>query len=131
MAKNGTAFLLYVHDGANYVAVGSTEQRSLDITETTAVIDTSAKAGRSSTFIAGRYSSTLSIEALYVPNDGGIAAIKSANRLGEAVIVRVYEDGAAVEQATCIVTSVARSNPAEDNSTYAIDLQVTGAWSAV
>jgi predicted secreted protein len=130
MAKNGTAFLLYVYDGTNYVAVGSTEQRSLDITETTAVIDTSAKAGRESTFLAGRYASTLSIEALYVPNDGGIAAIKSANRLGTSVIVRVYEDGSAVEQATCIVTSVARSNPAEDNATYAIDLQVTGAWSA-
>lgn len=125
MAISGTSVLLYV--GTNLVG----SQRDLKREETTDEIDVSSKTGRAKRVLAGRYSSTLSLDALYVPTDTAYQALKEAMRDGDDVTVTIYEGGAATETASAIITSLSESFPDQDASVVSVGLTIDGEWAEV
>lgn len=133
MPINGTDVLLLVNTGTSqlpaYTVVGS--QRNLSREETTEEIDVSSKDSRAMRVLPGRYGSTLSLEALYVPDHASYVALKSAMRDGEFVLVRVSEAGFEVEEATAIVTSMSEEWPDQAEATISVDLRIDGDWLAV
>ena len=78
---NGTDVLVLVNTGTNespvWTAVGS--QRDCSFEETNEEIDMSSEDGRAKRVIAGRYASTLSLDALYVPDDTAYLDLKTAS----------------------------------------------------
>lgn len=122
MAISGTSVVLYV--GTN--AVGS--QRDLKRDETTEEIDVSSKTGRAKRVLPGRYSSSLTLDALYVPTDTAYQALKEAMRDGDDVTVTIYEDGVATETASAIITSLSESFPDQDASVVSVGLTIDGEW---
>lgn len=119
---NGTAVLVLI-DGD---VIGS--QRGVTFEETTAEIDTSSKDQREMTVIAGRYSASVSLDALYVPADGGYERLQAAMRNGSLVTVIRQEDGDILESAPALVTSLSQAAPDQDAATVAASLRVSGPW---
>ena len=122
MAMNGTDVLIWV-DGN---MVGS--QRDVTIDEATAEIDVSSKDQREMRVLPGRYDSSLSLDALYVPAGTAYLALQAAMRAGTFVEVVVLEDGVVTESADAIVTSLSRAAPDQDAATVSIGLRIDGAW---
>jgi len=130
MGMNGTGFLLYANTGTptvpSYSAVGS--QRDASVDEATATIDVSSKDSRAQRVLPGRYSSTISVDALYVPSDAAYLALKDANRNGELILVLREEDGVDVEYCEAKVDSMSESFPDQAEATISIALTVDGFW---
>ena len=124
-AMNGTDVLILIEG----VAVGS--QRNATIAETTAEIDASSKEMREMRVLPGRYGSTITLDALYLPDDAAYLSLQSAMRNGTFVTVRVSEDAVEVEEAEAIVTALNRAAPDQDVATASITLRIDGAWAAV
>ncbi len=121
---NGTDILLRV-DGN---IVGS--QRNVTFDETNEEIDVSSKEAREKRVLAGRYGSTITLDALYVPDDTAYLALQAAMRAGSFVEVIRHEDGATLESACAIVTSLSTAAPDQDAATIAVGLTIDGAWEA-
>ena len=102
---NGTLIILLIDN----LVVG--HQRGASITETNAPIDYSSKERRERRVGYGRYESTLSVEALYVPNASGYNAIQDASRTGTMVEVIRREKGANFETAFGMISSVSGDFP--------------------
>jgi len=126
MAMNGTDILLLVYDGAAYDVVGS--QRDVTFEETTDEIDVSSKDSRNKRVLPGRYSSTVSLDALYVPTDDAYEKLKDAMRTGVAVKLMRQEDGVSLESADAIVTSISEAGPDQGEATISVSLTIDGAW---
>jgi len=122
MAMNGTDILVLIED----VLVGS--QRDVSFEETTDEIDVSSKDSRSKRVLAGRYSSSVSLEALYVPTDTAYQSLKDAMRNGTMVTVKRQESGAELEEAEAIVTSLSEAGPDQGEATVSISLTIDGDW---
>jgi TP901-1 family phage major tail protein len=122
VAMNGTDVLIWV-DGN---MVGS--QRDVTIDEATGEVDVSSKDQREMRVLPGRYDSSLSLEALYVPTNTAYLALQAAMRNGTFVEVVVLEDGVVTESADAIVTSLSRAAPDQDAATVSIGLRIDGAW---
>ena len=133
MAMNGTDVLLLVNTGTAvspvYEVVGS--QRGLTRDETTAEIDISSKEERAMRVLPGRYGSTMSLEALYVPDDDAFLSLQSAMRNGELILVRISEDGTEVEEADALITSLSESYPDQAEATISVSLRIDGDWVVV
>ncbi len=119
---NGSDVLLLV-DG---VAVGS--QRGVTFDEATEEIDLSSKDSRAKRVIAGRYSSTVKLDALYVPDDASYQALKSAMRSGTLIQINRQEDDAILESANAIVTAMSEEGPDQDAATISVSLTIDGEW---
>jgi TP901-1 family phage major tail protein len=132
MAMNGSDLLLLVNTGTPetpvYEAVGS--QRDATIDEGNATIDVSSKDSRAQQVLAGRYSSSVSLDALYVPNDAAFAALQAAMRAGELILIAREEDGTVVEVALANIDSMSQSFPDQGEATISISLTVSGEWEA-
>jgi len=124
MAMNGTDILIYI-DGD---LVGS--QRDCSWEETTEEIDVSSKDSRAMAVLPGRYGCTISLDALYVPDDTAYLALQTAMRDGTEVEVWRVEDSVVEESADAIVTSLARSAPDQGEATVSCSLRIDGEWSA-
>jgi hypothetical protein len=122
MAMNGTDIVLWV-DGN---AVGS--QRDMSIDETTAEIDASSKDQREGRYLPGRYGSTMTLDALYVPSNAAYLALRDAMRNGTFVEVVVIEEGVVLESADAIVTALGRKAPDQDVAVINCGLRIDGAW---
>lgn len=111
MAMNGTDVLLLVNTGTPtvpvYSAVGS--QRDVTFEEATEEIDVSSKDSRAKRVLPGRYSSNLSLDALYVWTDDGYQALRDAMRNGELILVARQDDGVTVETCDALITSLSES----------------------
>jgi predicted secreted protein len=133
MAMNGADVLLYVNTGTdlapNYEVIGS--QRDFTLNETTAEIDVSSKDQREMRVLPGRYDSTITLGALYVPTDNAYLTLLSAMRNGTAITVRISEEGADVEEADAIVTALNRAGPDQDATTISVTLRIDGAWTTL
>jgi TP901-1 family phage major tail protein len=133
MAMNGTDILLLVNTGTPsvpaYTVVGS--QRDLSIDETTATIDVSSKDGRAQRVLPGRYASTLSLDALYVPDDAAYLALQAANRNGELILVAKQVNDVTIETANAKIDSMSEAFPDQGEATISISLTVDGEWEAV
>lgn len=124
IGMNGTDILLRV-DGT---IVGS--QRNVTFDETNEEIDVSSKESRAKRVLAGRYGSTITLDALYVPTDTAYLALQAAMRNGTMVEVIRQEDGATLESACAIVTSLSTAAPDQAEATVAIGLTIDGEWEA-
>ena len=133
MAMNGTDVLLLVNTGTpsvpSYEAVGS--QRDVTFDETTEEIDVSSKDGRAKRVLAGRYGSTVSLDALYVPTDDAYLALRDAMRDGDLILVALENDGVTEETADALVTSLSRNFPDQAEGTVSISLTIDGEWTEV
>jgi predicted secreted protein len=119
---NGTDVLIWV-DGN---MVGS--QRDVTFKEATAEIDVSSKDQREMRVLPGRYDSSLSLEALYVPTNTAYLALQGAMRAATFVEVVVLEDNVVTESADAIVTELSRVAPDQAAATVSISLRIDGAW---
>jgi len=127
---NGTDILIQVEhpaDSGNYETIGS--QRGATFGEQTASVDMSSKADRKRFVNPGRYSSTLSLEHLYIPTASGVAMLKNAMRNGTYVRIRRRELGATLETASCVCSSLNLAAPDQDASVFSAEFDVNGAWS--
>jgi TP901-1 family phage major tail protein len=133
MAQSGTLVLILVEDPASagsYRAIGG--QRGADISRTADLIDASTKDDPNTDFLPGRLNSTISMDAVYLPNDNAIADLKSAYESKTQVTIRKQDAGTAIEEAIAYVVDISESHPDNDVATYSIELQVVGGgWSAV
>lgn len=133
--QNGTNFLLLANTGSDaaptYEVVGS--QRDATLEETSAVIDYSSKNSRAARKGPGRYASTISMDALYVPTDAAYRALRDANRNpeGEIILVAKEYDGLVTETAPAVVTSISEAEPDQAEATISISLEVDGFWEEV
>lgn len=133
MGMNGSSFLLLVNTGTDeapaYEAVGC--QRDATIEETSQSIDMSCKNQREEIVIPGRYASTLSLDAVYVPDDASYIKLRNAVRNGEMILVAAEENDEVIETALANVESLSRSYPDQDGATVSISMKISGAWEAV
>jgi hypothetical protein len=123
---NGTDFLVYVDDGTGPILVGS--QRNATVDESNEEIDLSSKNQREAVVDSGRYSATLSLEALYVPTDAGYQALVDAIRNATPVTVVAEENGVYTESAQEIGPSLSREYPDQGEATISCELKISGAW---
>lgn len=124
MAINGSDIVLMVNVSGTMTAVGS--QRDVTFEETTEEIDVSSKDGRSKRVLPGRYSSSVSLDGLYVPSDDAYLALQTAMRNGTAVVIAKDDD----EYASAIITSLSEAFPDQDGATISASLTISGAWTA-
>jgi TP901-1 family phage major tail protein len=130
---NGTDLLLLVNVGTPtvpvYQAVGS--QRDVSIDEATATIDVSSKDSRAQRVLPGRYSSSISMEALFVPSDAAYQALKDANRNGDMIMVAREESGVVTETVDAKIDTMSESYPDQAEATISIAMTVDGFWTEV
>jgi hypothetical protein len=124
MAMNGTDVLLLID--TNLVA----SQRDLGREETTEEIDVSSKDQREKRVLPGRYGSTLSLGALYVPTDAAYIALQNAMRNGIPVTVVLMEAGVVAESAQALITALSESYPDQAEAVISAALTIDGAWLA-
>lgn len=133
MAMNGSDVVLLVNTGTElvpaYEIVGS--QRDVSFEETTEEIDVSSKDGRAKRVIAGRYASSISLDALYVPSDAAYQALKDAKRDGELILVAREENEVTLETANALITSMSESFPDQGEATISISLTIDDVWTVV
>ena len=130
---SGSDVVLYVNVGTeeapDYDAVGS--QRGVTFREQTAEIDMSSKESRSMRVKAGRYSATVSLTGLYVPDDDAYLALKDAFRAGDLILIHKSESDVEVEEASALITSMQDDNPDSAPATIAVELRIDGDWAEV
>jgi len=133
MAMNGTDILLLVNTGTAlvpvYEVVGS--QRDATFGETTDAIDVSSKDARERRLLPGRYSSEITMDALYVPSDTAYLALQTAMRDGDLIKILREESGASLEEATAVVTDLSQAAPDQDGATVSVGLAIDGEWTEV
>ena len=133
MAMNGTDVLLLVNTGTVlvpvYEAVGS--QRDVTFDEATEEIDVSSKDSRAKRVLPGRYSSGLSLDALYVATDAAYQALRDAMRNGELILVAKEDDGVTLETADALITSLSEGFPDQGEGTISCALTIDGFWAEV
>lgn len=105
-------------------------QRDVTFEEATEAIDVSSKESRARRVTAGRYSASVSLDALYVPDDVAYQSLKSAMRTGALVTVLRQEDGVALEHAEALVTALSEKAPDQDAATLSVELVIDGEWVA-
>jgi len=127
---NGTDVLLLVNTGTPsvpvYTAVGS--QRDVNFDESTAEIDVSSKDSRNTRVLAGRYKATLTLNALYVTDDAGYLALRSAMQDGELILVAKQIDDVTTETASALVTQLGDRDPDQGEATISCSLTIDGGW---
>ena len=130
MSTNGSDILLLVNTGTPsvpaYEAVGS--QRGVTFEENTDNIDGSSKDSRAQRVDPGRYSATVSLDALYVWSDDGYHALRDAMRDGNKILIAKQDDGVTMETASAVVNTMSEEFPDQEESTISIDLTVDGFW---
>lgn len=130
MAMNGSDVLLLVNTGTPtvpvYEVVGS--QRDVTFDEANAEIDVSSKDGRPKRVLYGRYSASLSLDALYVPTNADYLALRDALRDGELILVARQEEGVTIETADALIASMSQSFPDQGEATISIALTIDDAW---
>jgi TP901-1 family phage major tail protein len=129
---NGTNVLLLANTGTDsapvYAPVGS--QRDATIDENTEAIDYSSKDARERRVGPGRYTSSISMDALYVPNNNAYTALKNAMRNGTLIKIAIEESEAVTETADAVISTMSSSYPDQGEATISISLDIDGAWLA-
>ncbi len=123
---NGSDVLIYVKVNSSYVVVGS--QRNATVNKNTATYDVSSKDTDDELVEPGRRSSTLDMEAVYVPNDAAYEALDTAYKTSAPVYLEIQENDVATETATAYIESFTKNFPDQDASTYSMTFHITGGW---
>jgi predicted secreted protein len=127
---NGSDILVLINTGTPavpvYEVLGS--QRDVTFDEATEEIDVSSKDSRAKRVLPGRYSSGLSLDALYVPTDAAYLSLRDAMRDGEMILVARQDDGVTTETADVVITSLSEAFPDQGEGTISISLTIDGFW---
>jgi len=130
---NGSDFLVLVNTGTevspSYEAVGC--QRDATVEEASDSIDNSCKDSRAQRVDPGRYSSTVSLDALYVQTDAAYAVLKTANRDGTKVMLAKEIEDIVTEIALAKIDSISETFPDQAEATVSISFTIDGWWSEV
>lgn len=133
MGMNGTDVLLLVNTGTPtvpvYEVVGS--QRDVTFEKTTEEIDVSSKDARTTRVLAGRDKQTLSLEALYVPDNDAYLALEAAREDGELILVAKQVEGVTIATAQALITSLSEQFPDQAEATVSIAMTIDGTWTEV
>jgi TP901-1 family phage major tail protein len=133
MGMNGTDLLLLANTGTagapTYEVVGC--QRDATIEESSDTIDVSCKDSRAMRVLPGRFSGSISLDALYVPTDAAYLALRAANRNGELILVAREVDGVVEETVNAKIDSMSESFPDQAEATISISLTIDGFWAEV
>ncbi len=133
MAMSGGDILLYVNTGSeespSYTVVGS--QRNMSRERTRNIIDVSSKDTEDEESLPGRKSSSITLDALYVPDNAAYLAIDAAYEAGDFILAQIYVEGVATHQANCLVESMSEEYPDDAEATISVELRVSGGWLAV
>lgn len=126
MAMNGTDLLILANVGTaetpSYMVVGC--QRDATIEEASGTIDVSCKESRAQRVLAGRYSGTLSLDALYIPDDEAYLALRTANRAGDLILIARQEFGVVTETFEAKIDSLSQSFPDQGEATVAASFTI-------
>lgn len=126
---NGADVLIYLDTGdsvENWVVVGG--QRDVSINEDIALVNISHKlSGAYGEFLPGRITGTMTLDAVWIPNNAALTALKNATRSRTLVRLQRYYL-AAVEEAEFVITSKAESFPDQAEGTVSLNFQQSGAW---
>jgi predicted secreted protein len=130
---NGSDLLLLCNIGTPavpvYQAIGCSTGATID--EASATIDVSCKDSRAQRVLNGRYSSSISIDTLFVPDNASYLALQAALRNGDLILIAREEYGVVVETADAKVDSLSSSFPDQDAATVSIGMTIDGFWQAV
>lgn len=132
--KNGIDYLILINTGTVAVPVWTVVgcQRDHSIDENADFIDTSCKTSNKRSGLGGRYSASLSLDAVYLFDDDAYVALQNAIRSddGDDNLVQVMQsrDGSNIEYADAIVTNISRNLPDNDVATVSMSLEITGDW---
>lgn len=133
MALNGSDILVLINTGTEespmFEPAGC--QRDGTMEEGSAVIDVSCKGNRARRVLAGRYTSTISLDGLYIPGDSAFDAMRQANRNGELVLLAREESGVVVETAYAVISSMSQSFPDQDAAVISASFEIDGMWTEV
>lgn len=128
MAQNGTDTLILANIGTpetpSYMVVGC--QRDATWEESSDTIDVSCKDSRAQRVLAGRYSGTLSLDALYIPDDEAFLALQTANRNGDLILLARQEAGVVIETVSAKVDSLSEAFPDQDAATVSASFTFDG-----
>ena len=134
MAKrSGTTVLIGVESATPGTFVTLAGQRDVTLDRTGDFIDASSKDSNDEEGLAGRRSSTISLDAAYIDTDASWARLKTLYETDPPALckVRKSEDGTDVLEADAVITSLGERHPDNDLSTVSIELRVSGGWTAV
>lgn len=133
MAVNGSAVMVFVNTGTVAVPVWTKLgcQRDATIDEKSDTIDVSCKDSRAQQVLAGRYSSSVSLDTLYIPDDAAYLALQAANRAGTLVGLQRQEQGVAIANALAKVDSLSESFPDQGEAVVSCSFTVDNFWVAV
>lgn len=134
---NGSLVLLQVRTATApdaYTTVGG--QRGMSVGKEMTAINTSAKDNADGTYVGGRRESTVSMEGLVIASDAGraalIAAYEANGAAAGAVRLRRGAVGAeAAKQADGIITDLSEDFPDDEESTWTVEIQISGGWTAI
>lgn len=126
MAMNGSDLLILANIGTpevpSYMVVGC--QRDATIDEASGTIDVSCKESRAQRVLPGRFSQTISLDALYIPDDEAFMALKAANRAGDMILIARQEQGVVVETMNAKIDSLSESFPDQGEATVSASFTV-------
>lgn len=129
---NGTDVIIQVNTGTVAVPVWTSvgKQQGAKLSEKVGYVDESSKDAMERAGSAGRYEGTLSLDALYVPDDTAFTYLKTSFRAGTKVQVQVVESGTATEVALAVITQMDTEWPDQDAATISATFEIDGAWAA-
>jgi hypothetical protein len=123
---NGTDLLVLANIGTpespSYMVVGC--QRDATFEEASDTIDVSCKESRAQRVLPGRYSGTLSLDALYIPDDQAYLALRTANRAGELILIARQEFGVVTETFSAKVDSLSQAFPDQGEATVSASFTI-------
>jgi TP901-1 family phage major tail protein len=130
---DGAAVLVLVNLGddvtPNWTPVA--EQTNLSTESTRNLIEASSKDSDHTKWIYGKQDDTVSLEALYVPNDAAFKALEDAMKNKEPVVLRRTENGTDIEEATALVSTISKEWPDNDASTVSVEFQLDEPWTPI
>lgn len=107
------------------------EQTNLSTESTRNLIEASSKDSDHTKWIYGKQDDTVSLEALYVPNDAAFKALEDAQKNKEPVVLRRTENGTDIEEATALVSTISKEWPDNDASTVSVEFQLDEPWTPI
>ena len=133
MAINGREVVILVETstGVWHVAAG---QRSATFSMETAEIDASSKDDTTeASFLPGRNSASVDLEALWVDSDLAWAKLRSARDARTLVKIRRSKDHGqhSTEEANAFITKLSESYPDNEVGTVSASLRISGGWTPV
>lgn len=130
---NGSTVLLQVRTATGpdvYTTVAG--QRGLSRERTRSILNTSAKEDSAQTKLGGKRDSSLSFDGLVIASDAARAALVAAYEGTGDGRIRVTAIGAEpAKQALFVIETINEEFPDDEESTWSVDLQVTGEWTAI